>query len=30
MVDAERMDVGMLFEHLGPATAKARSPKQVA
>src|SRR6218665_3416600 len=23
------MDVGMLFQHLGPATEKARSPKQV-
>src|SRR6218665_3612830 len=23
------MDVGMLFQHLGPATEKARSPKEV-
>jgi len=23
------MDVGMLFQHRGPATEKARSPKQV-
>ena len=28
-VDAERMYVGMLFQHLSPATEKARSPKQV-
>jgi len=28
-VDADRMDVGMLFQHLGPATEKARSPKQI-
>jgi len=28
-VDAERMEVGMLFQHLGPATEKARTPKQV-
>ena len=28
-VDADRVDVGMLFQHLRPATEKARSPKQV-
>src|SRR6218665_1834809 len=28
-VDADLMDVGMLFQHRGPATEKARSPKQV-
>src|SRR6218665_3286914 len=28
-VDAECMDVGMLFQHLSPATEKARSLKQV-
>ena len=28
-VDADLMDVGMLFQHRGPAIEKARSPKQV-
>ena len=28
-MDAGRMDVEMLFQHLGPAIEKARSPKQV-
>jgi len=27
-VDAERMDVGMLFQNFGPATEKARSPNR--
>jgi len=28
-VDADLIDVGMLFQHRGPATEKARSLKQI-